>query len=389
MRPLTSANSPHVAHLADLSRTLKAGMILIASTLPNGQLRIVRPGNLGPSLSRLYLQGGQQVDSVSWAAILGQQPIRSSDFLASRHDGRQQYQSQWIGRLGFANAIVAPLASPVLPEMPGVIMALRGVGEPDFTDTDLHTLSATAKLLDADSNFSADARVGQRSRPSNRLFIASDTGQFLGRSPMVANLDRALAERLEAFVKSHARDGKGLTSGDRVLLNDGAGEAHAFTVTHHGSYPALGHGPMTIIAKVPDFTDWLELRPDDFAADEEIGRLLPAFRFMHENYADGVTLPAIAKHVHLSPFHFHRRFTELLGITPKHFLYDCQIARAKELLLESTEELEKVAELCGFAHQSHFTSRFKQATGLTPTRWRKAKLGATRSATNGVTARVG
>ena len=388
MRPLTSTNSPHAAHLADLTRALKASMILIASTLPNGQLRIVRPGNLGPSLSRLYLAGGQQVDSVSWAAILGQHAIRSSDFLASRNDARQQYQSQWIGRLGFANAIVAPLASPVLPEMPGVIMALRGVGDADFNDSDLHTLSSGAQALDADSSFSADARMGHRPRSSNRLFVAADSGQFLGRSPMVAEIDRTLAEKLEGFAKTH-KGGKDVTSGDRVLFTDSGGEAQAFTVTRHEAYPALGNGPVTVLVKVPNYTDWLELRPDDFAADEEVGRLLPAFRFMHDNFADGVTLPAIAKHVHLSPFHFHRRFTELLGITPKHFLYDCQIARAKELLLESTEELEKVAKLCGFAHQSHFTSRFKQATGLTPTRWRKAKLGATRSATNGATARVG
>jgi AraC family transcriptional regulator len=33
--------------------------------------------------------------------------------------------------------------------------------------------------------------------------------------------------------------------------------------------------------------------------------------------------------------------------------------------------LAEIATACGFAHQSHFTSRFKQATGLTPTRWRR------------------
>jgi AraC family transcriptional regulator len=33
--------------------------------------------------------------------------------------------------------------------------------------------------------------------------------------------------------------------------------------------------------------------------------------------------------------------------------------------------LSEIAKECGFAHQSHFTSRFKQATGLTPTRWRR------------------
>ena len=101
---------------------------------------------------------------------------------------------------------------------------------------------------------------------------------------------------------------------------------------------------------------------------------------MKDRFQDGVILPAIAKHVSLSPFHFHRRFTELLGITPKHFLYDAQIARAQEYLLASTHELEDVAKLCGFAHQSHFTSRFKQATGLTPTRWRRLKLSGDRSA---------
>jgi AraC-like DNA-binding protein len=364
-------------------------MVLIATTMPSGDLRVVRPGNLGPSLSRLYLTSGQQVDSVSWASILTQQPIRSGDYLASRNDARQLYQSNWLARLGFAHAAVAPLASPVLTGMPGVIMALRGVGEPDFSDANLHSLSAAAKSLDTDSNFSADARLGQRPRAFNRLFIASETGQFLGHSPMVSDLDRVLAERLEGFVKEQVQTRTSAAGSERILIADASGEAQAFNISVHDHYPALGGGKVMMITQVPRHTDWLELRAEDFAADEEIGRLLPAFRFMNDHFAEGVTLPAIAKHVHLSPFHFHRRFTELLGITPKHFLYDCQIARAKELLLESTEELEKVAELCGFAHQSHFTSRFKQATGLTPTRWRKIKLSTTRPASNPVTARVG
>jgi AraC family transcriptional regulator len=35
------------------------------------------------------------------------------------------------------------------------------------------------------------------------------------------------------------------------------------------------------------------------------------------------------------------------------------------------KDLVEIANFCGFAHQSHFTSRFKQATGLTPTGWRR------------------
>jgi AraC family transcriptional regulator len=39
--------------------------------------------------------------------------------------------------------------------------------------------------------------------------------------------------------------------------------------------------------------------------------------------------------------------------------------------MERKVALAEIAAECGFAHQSHFTSRFKQATGLTPTRWRR------------------
>jgi len=66
----------------------------------------------------------------------------------------------------------------------------------------------------------------------------------------------------------------------------------------------------------------------------------------------------------------------LLGITPKHFLLDCQIMQSKKDLLEGNKDLVKIAKDCGFAHQSHFTSRFKQATGLPPTRWRRLAMDA-------------
>jgi AraC family transcriptional regulator len=53
---------------------------------------------------------------------------------------------------------------------------------------------------------------------------------------------------------------------------------------------------------------------------------------------------------------------------------ECQIFHAKLLLASQEISLAEIAKTCAFAHQSHFTSRFKQATGLTPTRWRKLAL---------------
>ncbi|HSU67456.1 MAG TPA: AraC family transcriptional regulator, partial [Tepidisphaeraceae bacterium] len=158
---------------------------------------------------------------------------------------------------------------------------------------------------------------------------------------------------------------------DRVLLPDEHGDIWTFRVATYRSYPALGEGAYTFFCLTPTCADWGNVKPADFQADQELSRLIPALKFMQQEFHRGPTLVEIAKQVELSPFHFHRRFTELLGLTPKQYLLECQIHEAKTQLLSRTKDLASIARDCGFAHQSHFTSRFKQATGLTPTRWRR------------------
>ena len=80
--------------------------------------------------------------------------------------------------------------------------------------------------------------------------------------------------------------------------------------------------------------------------------------------------------------HYSDLAFELLGLTPKQFLLECQINQAKHDLLARDKELAQIAKDCGFAHQSHFTSRFKQATGLTPTRWRRMAQQRREASTN-------
>jgi AraC-like DNA-binding protein len=82
------------------------------------------------------------------------------------------------------------------------------------------------------------------------------------------------------------------------------------------------------------------------------------------------TLPEIAKAVHLSPFHFHRLFTAATGTTPKYAVDVLRIEEAKRRLLAG-DEITAIALELGFAHQSHFTSRFKAYVGVTPGAWRK------------------
>jgi AraC-like DNA-binding protein len=188
--------------------------------------------------------------------------------------------------------------------------------------------------------------------------------------------DVGLDDRVLQQLQQHAKDAieankRGQQYADRLLLPDARGELWIFRAVVYREFPALGAGPHVCFCLQPESFEWVAVRPADVVADGEIVRLLPTLKFMQQEFHRNPTLDEIAKKAHLSPFHFHRRFTDLVGQTPKHFLLGCQIHEAKRLLAARRRELAQIATDCGFAHQSHFTSRFKQATGLTPTRWRR------------------
>jgi AraC family transcriptional regulator len=68
--------------------------------------------------------------------------------------------------------------------------------------------------------------------------------------------------------------------------------------------------------------------------------------------------------------HFSRMFRQSTRQTPHSFILRKRVDRAKDLLKKQKLPLAEIALICGFADQSHFTTSFRKATGLTPLRWR-------------------
>jgi AraC family transcriptional regulator len=58
-------------------------------------------------------------------------------------------------------------------------------------------------------------------------------------------------------------------------------------------------------------------------------------------------------------------------MTPSIFILNRRIAKAQELMVLTQDSLSAIALACGLADQSHFTRRFVQVTGVTPSRWRR------------------
>lgn len=292
---------------------------------------------------------------------------------------------------GLAHLAAAPLMSPVLNGYPGAIHLCRAAARASFTKLELKTLQRLATAFGEQIQAARTARTGPDcsefiqliDRPQVKFAVIDDESRSVLPDRTWTSMDERLRERMVRHAQHRLTRLNGDTvQADRVLLPDSHGDNWPYRVVTYKRYPALGEGSYSFFCLQPDCSEWGVLRPTDLQADQELARLLPAIRFMQEHFAEGVTLVAIAKTVGLSPFHFHRRFTELFGMTPKQFLLECQINQAKRDLLARDKELVQIAAECGFAHQSHFTSRFKQATGLTPTQWRRVAMQRGTSLTN-------
>jgi AraC family transcriptional regulator len=70
--------------------------------------------------------------------------------------------------------------------------------------------------------------------------------------------------------------------------------------------------------------------------------------------------------VDCSPFHLARQFRSITGETIARYLLRLRLAIALERLAEGEDDLMRLACELGFAHHSHFSARFRDVFGLTP-----------------------
>ncbi len=366
--------------LDSLKKAVPFSSGLLLSVVPRGGLQISQPSHVSDTLLKAYAKGFDTEDKLSWQTILKRKPMRPSDVYGRDELEESPYNTELLQAQGIKFAIALPLAGPVIEGYPGVVHVLRSVADGDFSAKDIEALMGVVQQFDAKRQSSRDTKNRGSLTPLRNSgdgpavsFVVLD-----GKLKPIFNaqglnaLDNHLRDQMLEHAKRrmHQMNGHG-SAADRLQLPDSHGDLWVFRVISHKRFAALGDGPVTFICRQPTCYDWGAVKPQDFQADSELSRLIPALKFMQDEFSRGPTLVEIAKQVHLSPFHFHRRFTELLGLTPKQFLLECQIHEAKTDLVARTKELAQIAKDCGFAHQSHFTSRFKQATGLTPTRWRR------------------
>lgn len=92
--------------------------------------------------------------------------------------------------------------------------------------------------------------------------------------------------------------------------------------------------------------------------------------FMDSYYADKIELNELAAAAFMSRFHYVRIFQQIYGLTPRVYLRDLRIAKAKALLIEGLP----ITQVCfdvGYESLPTFSAAFKKCTGYTPRAYRR------------------
>ena len=101
-------------------------------------------------------------------------------------------------------------------------------------------------------------------------------------------------------------------------------------------------------------------------------RFAHALKLMHEEISEHKPWEQIATESAISPYHFHRQFSELFNETPGHYLTRLRLQVAVNLLLNDEPwNVMEIAHYCGFSSSQALGKVLKRELGVTAKQIRK------------------
>ena len=192
----------------------------------------------------------------------------------------------------------------------------------------------------------------------------------------------------------------GLTTGETAVLRDGL---VAVTPVFHYS-PALEHcmerliiehrrptpeSPVVARAILHELIAWIirdhrteQLRRNQ-APPEFSPPIMKVMQWLDEHLDENLAVGDLADVAGLSPSYFRRWFHREVGSSPRDYITQRRIERAKRLLADTSRSITDMAMELGFSTSAYFTAVFHRETGTTPTEFRRQLRHATETSDHG------
>lgn len=135
---------------------------------------------------------------------------------------------------------------------------------------------------------------------------------------------------------------------------------------------------------MPGFELGKQSHRDSGTADLHRQAVERTIQAMNENLFDEISLKDMAKIGIMSPFHFNRVFRHVTGVPPARFLTARRIEVAKRLLVTTGLRITDICFEVGYNSLGTFTRRFTELVGLPPRHFRRLGLSGAESALEGL-----
>lgn len=114
---------------------------------------------------------------------------------------------------------------------------------------------------------------------------------------------------------------------------------------------------------------------DDPTQGERVEAVEKAKAYLEQNIHRPVSVREMAGHVNLCERYCSTLFRESVGVTPKQYHTSLRMTMAAELLKDRDDphNVSEIADIMGFSSVHHFSRKFKQYFGRSPTAFREAE----------------
>jgi AraC-like DNA-binding protein len=100
-------------------------------------------------------------------------------------------------------------------------------------------------------------------------------------------------------------------------------------------------------------------------------KILQARVIMLINIAEPLSIPQLAKAVHINECYLKKGFKEMFGYSIFDYIQQERIKKAKLMLVQQNVSINDIAIELGYSNTSNFTNAFKKNTGFAPSEWQR------------------